>query len=746
MTLYTEDEQHEKQWRRRGKPLRGCIGIFRETEYGMAGRILTFQLHPWETSTNYAALVAARCNVDVQDMRRVLPPRLWMHPDELEPDAKEEDRNTFNHGAYPQRYKGFSVGAQDTWGWFRHLNTTAERAWDLVVFTDWHTIFREVCDTAKDGCMPDDVLAADIQQCALATFIDAHNTSYYVNSYTTKVNPTMDTVLQNLLEGVRRLNAEWQDREARLQEGPTGGAGPPSNVDARETEQASASAKRREDFKRTMQVLSRFETCFRRASWKSGSEMVFPLLFGHLAFMTHRCWKVFMRKSIYLAAEAWRREYGQLATQAQAPDTSITYTLPATGDVVLMPGWSEVKRGDDTLYIGPDGDEYETIEYAHHAFEAAKKSGANFSALTKALNNIKEGAAEEFAPAGVAALAEKAPRGVVLSQHDDWMHRGDHPILRDMSLYIYSIWVYRVELSLARATKDQEPAADHLSVHVDIPFDTSYTAGRTWTQRLATEPRIPKLEGFQYISIDANPETHYLMKSVILQPVYLPPADDISSQVLRYLEAYKRLCRAPQGHDAWPAQASGKGVPGPFERSWAMFCGEQEQVAARARQKCLLHDLGPWSTPSIWNTAEVEAELSQKRSARGKFSEDQGVEGGWSVGPPDLASIDLLSIQDYLALETTKTAANFDGISQARTTRPKREQKDDADVAEAPTFQEGGEDTGEGVAQVEGSDHRERQGLARLGENAQIAHRFDPAALAKILAFDTAERTQGCVK
>ena len=61
-------------------------------------------------------------------------------------------------------------------------------------------------------------------------------------------------------------------------------------------------------------------------------------------------------------------------------------------------------------------------------------------------------------------------------------------------------------------------------------------------------------------------------------------------------------------------------------------------------------------------------------------------------------------------METTKTAANFDGISQARTTRPKREQKDDADVAEAPTFQEGGEDTGEGVAQVEGSDHRARQG------------------------------------
>ena len=74
--------------------------------------------------------MAARCNVDVHDMRRVLPPRLWIHPDELEPEAKEQDRITYNHGAYPQRYKGFSVGAQDTWGWFLHLNTTPDTAWD----------------------------------------------------------------------------------------------------------------------------------------------------------------------------------------------------------------------------------------------------------------------------------------------------------------------------------------------------------------------------------------------------------------------------------------------------------------------------------------------------------------------------------------------------------------------------------------------------------------------------------------
>ena len=119
------------------------------------------------------------------------------------------------------------------------------------------------------------------------------------------------------------------------------------------------------------------------------------MLFGHLAFMTHRCWKIFMRKAIYLAAEAWRREYGQLETKAHIPDSSITYTLPGSDDAVIMRGWSQVQRDDRIVYIGPEGDEYDCIEYAHQAFEDAKKQGGSLRAVTKALQDVTEGAAEE---------------------------------------------------------------------------------------------------------------------------------------------------------------------------------------------------------------------------------------------------------------------------------------------------------------------------------------------------------------
>ena len=64
--------------RRAGKPLRGCIVIIRDTRWGMAGRVVSYQVHSWECPTNCAMLAMTRCNVDVQDLRRVLPPTVWL--------------------------------------------------------------------------------------------------------------------------------------------------------------------------------------------------------------------------------------------------------------------------------------------------------------------------------------------------------------------------------------------------------------------------------------------------------------------------------------------------------------------------------------------------------------------------------------------------------------------------------------------------------------------------------------------
>ena len=44
---------------------------------------------------------------------------------------------------------------------------------------------------------------------ALAMFADAHNSNYYINSDRTQMNPTMNTVPEELLAGVRRLPARY---------------------------------------------------------------------------------------------------------------------------------------------------------------------------------------------------------------------------------------------------------------------------------------------------------------------------------------------------------------------------------------------------------------------------------------------------------------------------------------------------------------------------------------------------------
>ena len=87
-------------------------------------------------------------------------------------------------------------------------------------------------------------------------------------------------------------------------------------------EQAAASASQgdevlvsspatRSQFGATLDVLKRLSASYRRCYWKSGAEMLFPILFGHMTFASHRCWTVYVKKGVYLAAEAWRKLYGR---------------------------------------------------------------------------------------------------------------------------------------------------------------------------------------------------------------------------------------------------------------------------------------------------------------------------------------------------------------------------------------------------------------------------------------------------
>ena len=124
-----------------------------------------------------------------------------------------------------------------------------------------------------------------------------------------------------------------------------------------------------------------------------------------------------------------------------------------------------------------------------------------------------------------------------------------------MSLYVYSLWVYRVELpSFIAAAQGADASSGR---HIDIPFDEAYSAGKSWVQRLAEEPRLPNVQGFQFVTeTPYSAEMHYLLKSVLLRPAYLPsPDEEVYTKELRYLKAYVRsILHRSCGMEGWPPQ------------------------------------------------------------------------------------------------------------------------------------------------------------------------------------------------
>ena len=413
VSFVTEDYTEIRR-RRKGKPLRACLAIVRETQYGMAGRILTFQMHPWECPTTYAGMVALRCNLDVQDLRRTLPPHMWMPSEELEPETTEEHvQYPYMHGAYPQRVKDFSLGPQENWGWLQHIGTTDKSSGDFGTFQDWRQIFKSLAELEEPVNQEELAELGKVYkactEAAHMAFVDNHNAGYYINSYTTKLNPTLDNVLKRLMESVRRLQSEWQESEAAKL--PRGAAS---------EEKDERTDARRENFRRTMQVLSRFESSFRRASWKSGCEMAFPILFGHLSFTTHRCWTVYMRKAIFLAAEAWRQHYGQLATgKSENPDAKLDFNLPSTGETITLKGWrSEIRQGDNgdyTVYISPEGESFDSLQYAHDSIQEVSCNSLEKTQAIQAMRCLlaenKEGHILEPIDIPVDSVTEAASRG-----------------------------------------------------------------------------------------------------------------------------------------------------------------------------------------------------------------------------------------------------------------------------------------------------------------------------------------------
>ena len=559
----------------------------------------------------------------------------------------------------------------------------------------------------------------------------------------------MENVLRRLLDGVRRLHNQWQEDALKAE----------AEAEGKE----KTKDQRQAAYRRCMQVLSRFETCFRRASWKSGSEMVFPMLFGHMAFMTHRCWTVYMKHATWLAAEAWRQAYGQVATQgatATQSTASVQYKLPQ-GATVTLDGWREERRGDATVYVGPDGQEGGSVQYAYEAMSSDKKGGdAALRAMSRLVHDFQQGfdeeggeqrpTAPESSSAAEAPEKPKAYRTFSISQLDDYLHRGGHPIVKHLSLYVYSMWVYRVEANPFQAS-DASARVPSKPRSVDMPFDEWYPARATWIQRLASEPRVPLVDGMQFVADDdASMEMHCMMKAILFTPIYLAhEGDNHETRQQRLVRTFMQLCVAPPGCTAWPATRSGPNSQGPFERAWERSFSAQQNLLRSARDR----DIQMLRMPSLWHTCEVQTELDQlqarleatEQEARSDDNEDGSLHAQrqWRHR---LSEARLLSVEEYSAVENVRSASHFVGIARARSEKPRRQLEQDRQIVEEPLMREGQAADADGDEEMAGEHEKARLGLSEIGQSVRIACHFDDEQLQRIIAFDTAGRANAFVK
>ena len=132
-------------------------------------------------------------------------------------------------------------------------------------------------------------------------------------------------------------------------------------------------------FSETMKTLARLSSSYRRCHWKSAAELIFPLLYEHLTFASHRTWKLFVKKAIFFTVTAWRKQYGESVLHAVDAESAqrdpVIYRRAGVDDVVLA-GWQKVSRIDEDtgdmsyVYIGPGGQACTDLAEAFLEFES----------------------------------------------------------------------------------------------------------------------------------------------------------------------------------------------------------------------------------------------------------------------------------------------------------------------------------------------------------------------------------------
>ncbi|CAE7258426.1 unnamed protein product [Symbiodinium sp. CCMP2592] len=691
--------------RRKGKALRPALHVASmvEAAHGMQGRLRPIQLGPFEVQTSYGGLVSGRQNLDVQDLRRVLDPELWLGVGEVLPHVGAIDnlgymaRYEWNGETYEERVAlGGAVG-----GFLRDPSADDVSLWVA-------SAGRAVADCSlwagaiEDGEKPaaddgpwqlsDDTVfrtstkAEDLVKairCGVSeAFSDGANSGFYINTYTTKANPSLAGMLEELRRGIERLESERAVREQEAAEARRVAA----------EEGVVLKNGRGKLFRETRKTLSRLSSSYRRCHWKSVAEVVFPLLFEHLTFASHRTWKLYTKKAIYFCVEAWKRRYGPSVLRCEPrPDSEpVVYQREGLDEVVLR-GWRKVVREDELtgeethLYVGPAGQVCRSVEAAFDEDQAAAsccKDAQHKLTFMQALlqqHAVKERVSEDPGAeacdsnlqalqatgedAAVSACRSYGKNGLVVatSSLEDYLFRGDHPLVRDMSWSTYGMWVYRVELPPTLVGNSVRAA---LPRHVDVFFAEKYKLSASHCQRISSEPRVPMFEGFTMPTLTMDSERNAMYKQLQCRPfrVLHYEGDDTEGAVLKAFDVFSAPVDATS---AEPSIAASMAFTSAF-LAWHQEAAEEAVIARR-------RFAARFEFPSLWETREMRDVLVEKMDA-------MNVDVSQSLASDPDKDKERVSVGQYSSMLAVERVANLEGLARARQQRPRPKRRRELDM------------------------------------------------------------------
>ena len=443
--------------RRKGKYLRPTLYIAGEDEaaHGMEGRLRPIQLSPFECQTCYGGTVSGRHNLDLQDMRRVVSPHLWLDPDDQLPHVGSLDFLGYmaswewtgcQYEARPQL-------AAEPLSWIgrkKSLTTSFRSGWRHAYRSKLAVAEPTQTEEAEEAGEQDVELSQAISISVNEAFCDGINTGFYVNNYTTKPGPGLKTLMDELQTGIQRLENENKEREEKRK----------AEREAAEAAGEHLPGRRNKIFADTLRTLMRLTASYRRCHWKSAAEIIFPLLYQHLTFASHRTWKLYVKKAVFFAVEAWRRQYGDSVLQhIEDPGGEaepVVFRRPGVDDLELK-GWKKVYRKDpatevvDEIFIGPNGQVCPDLLAAFEEYQGRERKNAG-QALSYVQELLKLHAVTEIVvptatDASVAtnlqslqadgqevavkttSNVEAKRLAVTSSSLEDYLFRGDHPLL-----------------------------------------------------------------------------------------------------------------------------------------------------------------------------------------------------------------------------------------------------------------------------------------------------------------------------